>query len=296
MTIQLSTAARNAACDGVVDLLDTGTVEIRTGVRPANPAAAATGTILGTFTLPNPAFGAASVGVATANAITGVTASGTGTASWFRAYRSAGNGSGAVIDGDVATSGADMTIQNTSVNSGQALTITAWTHTQPELPMSDAKIDIQEAAAPTHSVDGEALLNDVGQTVFRQKIADEDVANTLATIRHNLRILVGLAPAREPATHASRVAVQGTVPVSGSLTTVTTLAGQTNIGGLPAQNEQFGHGAVPSALLVQRSVRWVLHSRVSRASTYRCRCLATSCQRLPRAAQRRALGGPPTRR
>lgn len=166
--------------------------------------------------------------------------------------------------------------------------------------MSDAKIDIQEAAAPTHSVDGEALLNDVGQTVFRQKIADEDVANTLATIRHNLRILVGLAPAREPATHASRVAVQGTVPVSGSLTsagtvsTVTTLTGQTNIGGLPAQNEQFGHGAVPSALLVLRAVRWVLPSRVSRESTSRYRCLATSCQRLPRAAQRRALGGLPT--
>lgn len=132
MPIQLSTEARNAGCDGVVDLLDTGTVEIRTGVRPANPAAAATGTILGTFTLPNPAFGAASVGVATANAVTAVTASGTGTASWFRAYRSAGNGGGAVIDGDVATSGADMTIQNTSVNASQALTITAWTHTQPE--------------------------------------------------------------------------------------------------------------------------------------------------------------------
>ena len=168
--------------------------------------------------------------------------------------------------------------------------------------MSDAKIDIQEAAAPTHSVDGEALLNDVGQTVFRQKIADEDVANTLATIRHNLRILVGLAPAREPATHASRVAVQGTVPVSGSLTsagtvsTVTTLTGQTNIGGLPAQNEQFGHGAVPSALLVLRAVRWVLHSRVSRESTSRFRCRATSCQRLPRVVQRRALGGLQTRR
>lgn len=132
MTIKLSTAARNAACDGAVDLLDVGTVEIRTGSRPATPQDAATGTVLGTFTLPNPAFGAAVTGTATANAIAGVTASGSGTAAWFRAYRSAGNGGGAVIDGDVATSGADMTIQNTSVNAGQALTITAWTHTQPE--------------------------------------------------------------------------------------------------------------------------------------------------------------------
>ena len=165
--------------------------------------------------------------------------------------------------------------------------------------MSDAKIDIQEAAAPTHSVDGVSIVNDVGQTVFRQSIVDEDVANTLATIRHNLRILVGLAPAREPATHASRVAVQGTVPVSGSLTTagtvstvttLTTMANQTNLGGFPAQNEQFGHGAAHSAALVQRAVRWVLRSRGSRESTSRFRCRATFCRLPRRGAQRRERG------
>ena len=162
--------------------------------------------------------------------------------------------------------------------------------------MSDAKIDIQEAAAPTHSVDGLALLNDLGQTVFRQKVADTDVADTLATIRHNLRILVGLAPAREPATHASRVAVQGTVPVSGSLTTVTTvtttatLTNQTNWGGFPAQCDQYGHGAAHSAALVQRAIRWVLRSRGSRVSTSRFRCRAIFCRLPRRAAQRRARG------
>lgn len=129
MTIKIGTSSRNAACDAVTALLNGGSVEVRTGTRPANPAAAATGTLIVTLTLPNPAFPAASVGVATANAITGVAAAASGTASWFRAKSS---GSVAIIDGDVATSASDMVIQNTSVNSGQIVTITSWTHTQPE--------------------------------------------------------------------------------------------------------------------------------------------------------------------
>lgn len=126
--------------------------------------------------------------------------------------------------------------------------------------MSDAKIDIQEAAAPTHSVDGESLVNGLGQTVFRQRVTSEDVVEALSDIRQLLSLMAGVAPARDPATHASKVQVQGTVPVSGSLTTVTTVTtvatntNQTNWGGLPAQNDQYGHGAVASALLVQRAV------------------------------------------
>lgn len=129
--------------------------------------------------------------------------------------------------------------------------------------MSDTKVDIQESGSPTHSVDVEEVVNALGQTVVRQKTLDPDVVKALANVQRLLGMLVAVAPAREPATTASRVAVQGTVPVSGSLTTVTnvtTLAtntNQTNWGGLPAQNEQYGHGAAASAALVQRSVRWV---------------------------------------
>lgn len=129
--------------------------------------------------------------------------------------------------------------------------------------MSDAKVDIQESSSPTHSVDGESVVNSLGQTVFRQRTASDDVVGCLADIRRLLGMLVGVAPAREPSNSAARVAVQGTVPVSGSLTTITTvtttatLTNQVNLGGLPAQNEQYGHGAAASAALVQRSVRWV---------------------------------------
>ena len=126
--------------------------------------------------------------------------------------------------------------------------------------MSDAKVAIKEATAPTHSVDVEQLLNAAGDIVVRQKTIDPDVAGLLSEAVCLLRLIAGVAPARDPATHAARVQIQGTVPVSGSLTTVTnvttaaTLTNQTNWGGFPAQNEQYGHGAVASALLVQRAV------------------------------------------
>lgn len=124
--------------------------------------------------------------------------------------------------------------------------------------MSDTKVDIKESLTPTHSVDVEQVVNELGQTVVRQKTLDPDVVKVLADVRRLLGILVGVAPAREPATSASRVAVQGTVPVSiSTIATVTTNTNQTNWGGLPAQNDQYGHGAPASAALVQRSVRWV---------------------------------------
>lgn len=124
--------------------------------------------------------------------------------------------------------------------------------------MSDDRVGIQESGSPTHQVDGEEVVNDAGLSAFRQKVATPDVVKVLADVRRLLGILVGVAPAREPATSASRVAVQGTVPVSiSTIATVTTNTNQTNWGGLPAQNDQYGHGAPASAALVQRSVRWV---------------------------------------
>jgi hypothetical protein len=77
----LGTAARNAACDGIVDLVDagvsgTGYVEIRDRT-----------TVLVTIQLQDPAFGAAAAGVAT---LIGVplsgTAGATGTADNYIAY------------------------------------------------------------------------------------------------------------------------------------------------------------------------------------------------------------------
>jgi hypothetical protein len=135
MATRISNAARSAAADGVVDLLDGGSgaghIEIRTGSQPASVATAASGTLLATLVLSDPAFGAASNGVATASAITGDTsADNTGTAGWFRAYDSNNN---AVIDGSVTATGGggDMTLDSTSIVAGGAVNITSWTVTMP---------------------------------------------------------------------------------------------------------------------------------------------------------------------
>ncbi len=53
----------------------------------------------------------------------------TGTAAWFRAYDSDDT---AILDGSVGTSDADMIIDNTSINSGQTVSISSWTITMPE--------------------------------------------------------------------------------------------------------------------------------------------------------------------
>ncbi len=133
MTTILSNAARSAMCDALVDLADAGsgpgTVQIRTGSQPAGPGTAASGTLLGTLTLSDPAFGAASNGVATASAVTGdSSADATGTAGWFRVLDS---NAVAVWDGAVGTSGSDMNLSSVSIVAGGTINITSWTVTMP---------------------------------------------------------------------------------------------------------------------------------------------------------------------
>lgn len=131
MATRISVAAQNAAASAIAALLNTGTIEIRTGTQPATPATAATGTLLGTLTLSSTAFGSASSGTVTANAITGdSSADATGTAGWFRAYSSA---AAAVIDGSVTATGGggDMTLDSVSIVATGTINMTSWTLTMP---------------------------------------------------------------------------------------------------------------------------------------------------------------------
>jgi hypothetical protein len=129
----ITTAAANAACDAVVDLIDAGTppglLKIYAGTVPANANAALGGaTLLGTLTFSNPAFGAASSGVATASAITSDTsADATGTATFFRITNAAGT---VIIQGNVDTSGADLNLSSTSITSGGTIAVSSLTYTQ----------------------------------------------------------------------------------------------------------------------------------------------------------------------
>jgi hypothetical protein len=133
MTLTLSSAVRNGLADYLADQLDNGSgagyLEIRSGTRPAGPGSSASGTtLLATVTLIDPAFGTASSGVASLSNPAAVTAVGTGTATWFRAFSSDGT---ALFDGKVGTSGQDLNLTSTSITSGQSVDITGGTITQP---------------------------------------------------------------------------------------------------------------------------------------------------------------------
>lgn len=133
MAFRIPTGVRNTACDAIVDALDAGagaaTIEVRTGSQPAAATDAATGTVLATFTLADPAFGSAATGVATmASVPRSTTGSAAGTAGWFRAKDSTG---ATVFDGAVGTSGAELNLNTLTISIGVAVQIVSGTVTMP---------------------------------------------------------------------------------------------------------------------------------------------------------------------
>lgn len=124
----LSTAGRDAACDAIVDLIDGGT---GAGNFILTTTAGGGGTVLAEITLNTPAFGAASVGVATLDTTGGLsaTAGATGTAAGW-ALRT-GTADAVIISGSIGTGAEDLDIDNTSVTSGQTVNLNAITATQP---------------------------------------------------------------------------------------------------------------------------------------------------------------------
>lgn len=131
MAIKYDTTTRNSMLDALTTRAGTSALlRIYNGSRPANVGTAITSqTLLVALTCNASAFAAAaSGGVLTASAITNGTAAATGTASWFRLFQS--NGTTAIVDGDVSTSGADLNLNNTSISTGQTVSVTAFTVTE----------------------------------------------------------------------------------------------------------------------------------------------------------------------
>lgn len=140
LATKISNAAAIAMCNALVDLLDAGSgagyIEIRTGAPPTNVDDAATGTLLATLALNDPAFGNAADdnpgAIATANSITDdSSADATGTAGWFRAYDSDDT---PIIQGTAGESGdtPDLVLDNKDINAGQTVSVTSWTVNMPE--------------------------------------------------------------------------------------------------------------------------------------------------------------------
>jgi hypothetical protein len=119
-------------------LCNSGKLRIYSGAQPADANTAASGTLLAEFTLNATAFGASScagtapsrAASATANAISDVTASATNTAGYFRIVKS--DGTTAVIDGTVGTSGCDLNLTDISLTTGETVHVTSLTLSMPE--------------------------------------------------------------------------------------------------------------------------------------------------------------------
>jgi hypothetical protein len=129
----LSIASWNLGLNAALDVLNSGFIEIydSTGTgQPATPdVAVSTQVKLAKLSLSATAFGAGASGVKTANAITSSAALATGTATWFRAFKS--DDTTAVIDGSVGTSGADLNLNDVAITTSGTVAVTSWTVSMP---------------------------------------------------------------------------------------------------------------------------------------------------------------------
>jgi hypothetical protein len=124
--LKYSNGTRNAQQNGLITYAGSGAlINIYAGSQPANANTAISGqTLLVTLTVSG-SFGTDSNGTITLSTVTNGTAVATGTAAFFRITQS--NGSTVVMDGSVATSDADLVLNNTSIATGQVVSISAGT-------------------------------------------------------------------------------------------------------------------------------------------------------------------------
>ena len=131
MALKDSGAGRNAQLGAVESTTGTAAIlRIYGGAGPANWAAAASGTLLAEMTLPSDWMAAASSG---SKALSGTwqdaSANATGTAGHFRLLDSGGTTCHAQGTVTATGGGGDLTLDNTSIASGQSVTITSFTIT-----------------------------------------------------------------------------------------------------------------------------------------------------------------------
>lgn len=132
MTLQLSTAVRNARLDAIETAIGASAIlKIRSGAAPANCETADSGTVLATLNLPSDWMAAASSGTkAKSGTWEDTSADAAGTAAHFRLYASDGTTCHAQGTVTATGGGGDMTVDNTSFAAGQSFTVTGFTITE----------------------------------------------------------------------------------------------------------------------------------------------------------------------
>lgn len=122
MAVTLQTGARNAACNGIVDLCDAGAGDGYLQFETSGDAE------VSKHNFSDPAFGAAATGVATAGAIDDDTSAAGGTVAQASFYDSDDN---KILECAVAVSGADIDLSSLSVGVGDTVSVSALTVTMP---------------------------------------------------------------------------------------------------------------------------------------------------------------------
>jgi hypothetical protein len=119
----------NAAADAMAVLHNGGWMRLYSGTQPANADTAITSQVLlAEIAFSATAFGAAASGIATANAFTqDSSANNTGTATWYRTFKA--DGTTALMDGSIGTSGSNINMVTTSITAGQPVQVTLFTIT-----------------------------------------------------------------------------------------------------------------------------------------------------------------------
>lgn len=135
MATRLPDGSQQAAADAVVDRIDVGgagSLKIYTGSQPADADSTPAGTLLVTIALAATAYGSANTSGTAALASTPRTgtAAATGTAGCFEVVSGGGL---KVFQGSVTATGGggDLTLDNVSIASGQTVSISSLSYTQP---------------------------------------------------------------------------------------------------------------------------------------------------------------------
>jgi hypothetical protein len=128
MTIQYGTTLRNNQLDQLESTVGTSPkLQLRSGAQPATCATADSGTLLAELTLPSDWMAAAASGSKAKSGTWSGTGSAGGTIGHFRIKDSAGTT--CHVQGSVTATGGggDMTVDNTSIANGQAITVNSFT-------------------------------------------------------------------------------------------------------------------------------------------------------------------------
>jgi hypothetical protein len=120
---KLTNLGANAEVDALSALLNGGFLDIYDGAQPATgDTAIGAQVLLASLTFGSPAFGAGAAGVATANAIgSDASANATGTASWYRCFKS--DHTTAVQDGSVGTATSNCVLNSVAIQVGAQVSV-----------------------------------------------------------------------------------------------------------------------------------------------------------------------------